>query len=105
MDGLNLNTDAAFDTPTAPMLEDLQIEPHAMAAALDAFVFTAYYEFLVSRYEPTYDEEIDPFRQRFAVIEQERINDIQQLDAKIAALHEETAMLESSGVASIGSHA
>ncbi|KAL9536624.1 hypothetical protein MBANPS3_012505, partial [Mucor bainieri] len=80
-----------------PPLQDLQIEAHAMAAAFAAFAFAVYHKFLASRDEPTYDEEMDPFRHRFAVIEQERDRDIQELDAEIAALHEEAAMLESSG--------
>lgn len=98
-----------------PAVASLEIEENAMASAFADFSFASYQKYITSEEEATYDEEIDPLRNRFGkrrctlagmtahschldVIAAERDRDIYELDAEIAALREEAAMLESDGV-------
>ncbi|OAD00106.1 hypothetical protein MUCCIDRAFT_83526 [Mucor lusitanicus CBS 277.49] len=97
-----------------PAVASLEIEENAMASAFADFSFASYQKYITSEEEATYDEEIDPLRNRFGkrrctlagmtahschldVIAAERDRDIYELDAEIAALREEAAMLESDG--------
>ncbi|KAK4512357.1 uncharacterized protein ATC70_003055 [Mucor velutinosus] len=80
-----------------PSLAHLEIEENQMACAFAEFSFASYQKYISSEEEPSYDEEMDPLRNRFATIAEQRDRDLHEIDAEIAALKDTAAMLESDG--------
>lgn len=100
-----------------PPVANLEIEENAMACAFAEFSFATYQKYITSEEDPTYDEEMDPLKNRFGKrtcalfdmtayscnvdeIAEDAERNIHEIDIEIAALKDTAAMLESDGVMS-----
>ncbi|KAL9557569.1 hypothetical protein PS6_001777 [Mucor atramentarius] len=80
-----------------PALADLEIEEGPMACAFAEFSFAAYRKYITSPVTPTYAEEMDPLKNRFAEISLDTERKIHDLETEIEALKDTAVMLESDG--------